>query len=762
MSSCSSVKYVPDNEYLLDKVHIQSNNSEYGVLELRPYIRQLPNYKMFGLNKTQLQVYNLSGKNNNRWINRFLKRIGEPPVIFDSLSVEKTTLELKKFFLNKGYMDVESSAIIEKNKKKAEVTYIIQPNRPYRIQNFEMEIEDAEIKAVLDSTNRTSDPLLNENSSLRRPLIKQGLLFDRDLLDKERERLTTLLRNRGYYAFEKEFISYEADSSVTAHEVNLKLLLHLNPEILPSGTYIETPHRKYYFNKVYIYLDCEPLGMTNPEQYQASDSIVFRNYTIYFRGKSPSLSQSVLLGNNFLVPGRAYSQLREEMTYTAYGALQSIDNINILYDEFMQNDTAFLDCHLLTMSTKKQSVSFSIEGTNTAGDFGIATSSNYTHRNLFKKSETFNLKLRGAYEAIDRFDNPYFEVGTETSVSLPRFLFPFASNDFKRRTRASTEFSISYNYQTRPEYDRTLFSSGLRYNWNKNGTAISNHRFDLLDINYVHIPYIDSTFESILPPSARLFGYRDQFIVGMGYSFSHSTYDPSHKRQNIHTLRTNIESAGNLLYGLSKLFDFEKDSRGVYRLFGTYYSQFIKGDIDYSKTIYLDKNNSIAWRIGGGVGVPYGNTKELPFERRYYSGGANSVRAWSVRTLGPGSYHPSDSTITSFYNYSGDIKLDLNMEYRTRFFWKLETAVFIDAGNIWTIREYEGQEGGMFRLNSFYKQIAIGYGLGFRLDYDFFLVRLDMGWKAYNPALSGTDRWTFFHPNFTNNFAWHIAVGYPF
>lgn len=174
----------------------------------------------------------------------------------------------------------------------------------------------------------------------------------------------------------------------------------------------------------------------------------------------------------------------------------------------------------------------------------------------------------------------------------------------------------------------------------------------------------------------------------------------------------------------------------------------------------IDPQNSVAWRIGFGVGFPYGNSDLLPFEKRYYSGGANSVRAWSVRELGPGAYVPDGTS--SFFNQSGDIKLDLNVEYRTRLVWKLEAAAFVDAGNIWTIRDYEGQAGGQFKFSTFWEQIAVGYGLGLRLDLDYFLVRLDAGEKAYDPSKQGKDRWTILHPNFHSNFAWHIAVGYPF
>jgi hypothetical protein len=319
---------------------------------------------------------------------------------------------------------------------------------------------------------------------------------------------------------------------------------------------------------------------------------------------------------------------------------------------------------------------------------------------------------------------------------------------------------MSYNHQNRPEYNRILLSGGVRYIWRDGDRLPTYHQFDLLDIDYVYLPKKDSIFMSRLPSGAKYFGYTDQFIVGSGYSYSKTTFDPTQTRRNAYSFRASVESAGNLLYLLNVMSGVKKDAQGSYNLLNTLFAQFVKGDVNYAQTIVLDKQNSIAWRIGGGIGFPYGNTQMLPFEKRYYSGGANSVRAWSVRELGPGRYQRVNST--TFFNQSGDIKMDFNIEYRSRFFWNLEAAVFIDAGNIWTIQNYEGQEGGTFKFDSFHKEIALGYGAGLRLVMDYFLVRFDCGWKAFDPSRQGKEAWVITNPNFTDNWAWHIAVGYPF
>ena len=760
--SCSSTKFVADGDYLLDNVKVESDIPNYRTLELRPYIRQLPNFKMFGLNKTMFQIYNLAGKDSTKWLNRLLKKVGEKPVIFDSTMVSKTNYELQKLFVNKGYLDVDVSSTITTKDKKVRVLYRIRGNTPYRIHQYSSTVKDDSIRKLLDNSENGEilSRVQGEPASDRVSLVKEKMLFDRNILDQERDRVTNILRNRGYYAFNKQYISYDAtDSALANNQVDVDMKIDLLKKFLSDKQYIDTLHEKYYFDKVYIYLDYDPLKMSKISDYKISDSIVSRGYTIYYQGNKPTIRSKTLLNNCFIVPQRLYSQLREDATYSAYSSLNALSNIHIQYEEFQQEDSSRLNVYILTMPAKKQSVSYSIEGTNTTGDLGVASSVNYSHQNLFRGAETFNFKIRGAYEAISDLRNPYLEIGGEMSIHFPKFVFPYIQNSFSRRMSTSTELALSYNHQIRPEYDRTLLSGGIRYLWQRRERGSGRHQFDLLDIDYVYIPRIDTLFLNTLPLNAKYFGYSNQFIVGMGYSYTQSTFDPMRKQRDAHSLRFSLESAGNLLYGINNLFHAQRDEQGSYKLFNTYFAQFVKGDIDYARTIMIDHQNSVAWRVGGGIGVPYGNSDILPFEKRYYAGGANSVRAWQVRELGPGSFR-SDSA--NFYFQSGDIKLNLNIEYRSRFFWKLEGAAFIDAGNIWTIKDYPGQEGGVFKLNSFYKQIAVGYGLGLRLDMDFFLLRLDAGWKVYDPAETGRECWKILHPNLKNNWAWHFAVGYPF
>lgn len=490
-----------------------------------------------------------------------------------------------------------------------------------------------------------------------------------------------------------------------------------------------------------------------------TDTVKNKALTIIYGQGGRSLRSNVLRDAVYLSSGQLYNERNVEQTYSALTSLRALKNVNLRFSEYEENDTLKLDCIIQTSFSKPQSVGFDVEGTNNAGDLGFASSLTYQHRNAFKGSEVFSARIRGAYESLGGSDS-YWEYGGEASILFPRFLFPFLDYDFKRSLRASTELRLSYNKQDRPEYERSIFSGSWNYIWQDRSNVLARHTFKLLDVDYVLLPSIDPDFKNSLPEALLRYNYTDQFIVATGYTYSFSNYSPQNRMRNTHSLRVSVETAGNVLYALSNLTKASKDENGRYSLFGTNYSQFVKADIDIGRGIVLDNRSRLAFHIGVGVGVPYGNAEMLPFERRYFSGGANSVRGWSVRDLGPGSMAVTDTT--SFAYQVGDVRLDLNVEYRTKLFWKFELAAYIDAGNIWTIRPYVDQPDGNFDFSRFYKEIAVSYGLGLRLDFDFFLLRFDTGFKAYNPQERGSRRWPIAHPNFGKNFAWHFAVGYPF
>lgn len=753
-ASCSSTKYVPDGSFLLDDVKIQTDNKNVKPSDLSPYVRQTPNSKWFSLIKTQLYVYNWSGPDTTRWGNRMLRKLGDAPVIYKEEETARTAEEMTKAVQNMGYLGATVEPLRYVKKKKLKLIYRVHTGNPYIVRSIHYDIPDTAVWNYMQQDSVST-------------LLNEGMVMDVNRLDAERLRITNILLENGYYKFNKDYFYYSADTVKNTYQVDLTLHLSL---YRPRAGQREVFHPQYRVDNVSFVTDYDVMKSSSANGIDVNDSLHYKGFPIYFKDKL-YLRPQVLENNLRIVPGSLYNEQQVQRTYSNFGRLQALKYTNI---RFLENhkDSTLLNAYVMLTKSKHQSVSFELEGTNSAGDLGAAAALSFQHRNLFRGSEGLTLRLRGAYEAISPLSSGYSqenytELGAEASLNFPRFMFPLLSNDFKRRIRATTEFGLQYNYQMRPEFTRIVASGSWSYRWGVQHQR-AQHRIDLLDINYLYMPWIDPSFkEKYLEQEENYilaYNYEDRFIVRTGYTYTYNSAGQALTNNtligNSYSIRVNVESAGNILYGLAKLTGMKKNEAGEYTLLNIPFAQYVKGDFDYAKNIVIDNRNSLAFHIGGGIAIPYGNASVVPFEKRYFSGGANSVRGWSVRELGPGSYQGDKN---NFLNQSGDIKLDASVEYRTRLFWKFRGAVFVDAGNIWTLRDYESQPGGQFKFNRFYKQIAVAYGIGLRLDLDFFVLRFDGGMKAINPVYeSGRDRYPIIHPDFGRDFAFHFAVGYPF
>ena len=754
LASCSATKFVPDGSYLLDEVKIHTDNKEIKPSDMRLYVRQNPNSKWFSTIKTQLYVYNWSGRDSTKWFNRFLRKIGDAPVIYNESDAIRSQEEIAKAVQNLGYMGASVKRTTKTKKKKLKLFYEITSGKPYIVRTLKYDISDKKIAEYLRNDSTQS-------------MLREGMLFDVNVLDAERQRITDYLLCNGYYKFNKDYITYTADTARNTHQVDLTL------HLLPYKTYVgDTPkeHFQYKINKINFITDYDVLQSSALSSIEINDSLHYNGFPIYYKDKL-YLRPKVLVDNLRFASGDLYDERNVQKTYTYFGRLSALKYTNIRFFETQNGDSTQLNCYVMLTKSKHKSISFELEGTNSAGDLGAAASVSFQHRNLFRGSETFMVKFRGAYEAISGLqpgykNHNYTEYGVETSINFPNFLFPFLTSDFKRRIKATTEFGLQYNYQLRPEFSRTIASASWSYKWIQKQKI--QHRIDLLDISYLYLPWISSQFQEDYINKDKdnyilKYNYENRLIVRMGYNYSYNSAGGALVNNTITTnsysIRAGFESAGNILYGISKMIKMRKNKEEQYAILGIPYAQYLKGDFDFAKNIIIDHRNSLAFHAGIGIAVPYGNAKVVPFEKRYFSGGANSVRGWSVRNLGPGSFAGDGN----FMNQSGDIKLDASIEYRTRLFWKFRGAAFIDAGNIWTIREYENQPGGVFEFDKFYKQIAVAYGLGLRLDLDFFVLRFDGGMKAINPKYKkAKERYPIIHPRFSRDFAFHFAVGYPF
>ncbi len=785
--SCSSTKYVPEGEYWLKSATVKSDTKALSPLDIEPYIHQRGNYKTLALFRLPLFIYNLSGRDTTKWVNRVLRSGGEPPVIYDSTQVQKSVDDITRLMENKGYVHAKVIPEIKTGNKKVDVKYIIESGNPYAISEYAVNVPDS---VLADTTFYTETRIaqnngydLNEFLAHNSP-IKNGSIFDLDLLDEERDRVTSTLRRFGYYDFDKEYIGFIADTAAGKDRVDLELVIYPFMERLEGGNIEEDLHRRYIVRDVSFYVDYNPLEDGDIANYLATDTIyrLDGGYKIYYGRRGRYIKPFVITGNCYIQPGTYYNENATSLTYNALSQLHILRNVNIRYEKVVENDSVQLRCVITCVPGKRQGISTEIEGTNSGGSFGIGAGIGYTHRNAFKGSELFNIKLQGAYEALgsssfSNFDKNYFEIGGEMSVSFPRFMFPFLTRDFRRGVRASTQFTSNYVFQRRPDFfTRTILSSRMSYIWQNRRNTRIRHTVDLIDVSYIHIPSLSNEFENTLTDASRVYSFQDQFILGTGYTYTNSNFNPisSRRRLNsVYSFRFSAESAGNLLDLIAIAAGVDKDPEEGRKIFDTRYSQYISGNFDFSRTIPFDEKNSVTWRVGAGIVFPYGNNKLVPIQKRFFSGGANSVRGWSIRELGPGAYNKSGA---NFYDHSGDIRFDANIEYRSKVFWKLELAAFLDAGNIWTVKEHEEQKRGQFKIDSFYKQIAGGWGLGFRFDFDFVLIRLDAGWKLYNPASKYRENsdgtfvkeksnfhWPVLKPlDLKKNAAWHFAVGYPF
>ena len=767
LMSCSTTKFVGQGQYLLDKVEIITDDPGVKASDMHQYLQQHPNYKVFGLLKWPLYVYNWSGANADKWLNKQLRRMGEPPILLDMEPAEQSKKQLGLYMSNRGYIHSQIDLSVDTTKrKKATLRYIVTANEPYRVQQYKISIDDNRMDSIIRLKPPPRSFIKSAFSSYPREyisLITDSMLFDRNKLDKERQRLTTLLRNNGFYTFTRDNIRYYFYNTPQINRVDLEMYIKSHEYVSPGGDTIVRQHQPYYINRVRILTGYDPLNPNKTEdEYLATDSAKIRDIAVYYGRDGRNIRANVFQQSNYLMPGRLFNERNVEQTYTSFSALNALRYVSIKFDEYEQADTMRLDCTILTAPAEKQGIRYDVEGTNSAGDFGFASSLTYQHRNIFKGSELFSAKLHGGYESLSSSmeSGNYWELAGETSLHFPRFLFPFLNFDVRHKIRATTEFKMSYDRQRRPEYQRSVVSGGWIYHWQNRINTLERHTIKLLDVNYVFLQNIDADFKNSLPETTALYHYSDQFIVSMGYIYSFNNYDPLERGRNTSSLRVALESAGNIMYAMSNLLGTKKDENGRYKLFGINYSEFLKGEVDFARGLTIDKRNSIAFHIGLGTAYPFGNTNEIPFDRRYYSGGANSNRGWSIRSLGPGSMKRDSATM--FVHQAGDIRMDANLEYRSKLFWRFELAFYVDAGNIWTIYKYDYQPDGNFDFNRFYKEIAVSYGLGLRLDFDYFLVRFDTGMKAFNPQERGLQRWAISHPNLRGNFAWHFAVGYPF
>ncbi len=756
LASCNSTRFVPEGKYLLNKVSVKADDKNLKKEDLKLHIRQKENLRILGVIKFHLGVYNLSSaKKENDW----LKQIGEAPVLYDEFQTQKTKDQLLIYLKNKGYYNavVKDSLEINQTKKKLNLLFDISAGKPYRIRKYSYSVKDKPMELVLlkDSANQ---------------LLKRDDIFDLDVLNAERQRIATFFKNRGYYKFTEDFVSFDADSTLSSHQVDLTL--NIDNAHSPADPTKEIPHQKYKIRNYLVNPGVKTFDLTSDQQEQKLDTLVENDYRFIYSGELKY--RPVLFYNlNRMKDSTWYCLQNAEKTYRALNRLKQFKLINISFAEtntLLGDSIPLLDCRMQLSPLPAKNFSVDIEGTNSSGNLGVAGNLNYQLRNVFGGAEVFDIQLRGARERQQTLiENSSFntqEFGLETSLTIPKFLSFIKGRRMFSFQIPETKFSVGYNYQNRPDYTRTITNVKFGYNWQT--TSFQFHTLSLVDINYVDLYRLSPVFIDKIRDLYIRSSFTDHLIFASNYSWTYNTQNIN-KREDYEYFRINLESAGSLLALYSKLINKAKTQEtdtitnktsSYYKILNTRFAQYVKGDFEYRYGHMIDKTSSVVGRAFFGIGVPFGNFNVLPFEKKYFTGGANGIRAWQVRSLGPGSYK---APLDAYPNQSSDIKLEGNLEYRFKLFWRMEGAFFMDAGNIWAINYKDNREGAVFKINQFYKQIAVGSGFGLRFDFTYFLFRLDLGMKMRDPSLPEGKRFIPGNYKFSSDqFNLSFAIGYPF
>jgi len=754
---------VSDDDFLLSKLKIDIDNKEISQSELKSVVKQKPNVKILGVLKFHLGLFNLSSKKRNNGFSRWLRKIGEEPIIYDEFKTKRSSKQLEQFLKNKGFYNAIVDDTLTVKAKKATITYRIKTGKAYTYNKIYRQLKSLPAsfypqrlqKIELDDKSRLREYIVRDTNF---SLLKNKANVDSDVLDSERVRISKMLRNKGYFNFSKENVHFHLDSAKNNNSMDMFVGIEKPSKI--------RKYEKYYFGKIKVLLDYNKKNIISKDSLYLNglDSIEYKNIIFVYNNKM-KIKPGVLKRNIYFTQGELYKLKSVEESYIALQSLRQYKFVNI---KFIEKENNILDCTIQLTPLKRQSYTFEIEGTNSSGNLGAAGSYTYQHRNIFKGAEIFSLKLSGAQERVldskkETFDAS--EMAVEVKLNLPKFLIPFFSVDkFKREYKPKTLIALSNSYQKRPDYTRTIADASFGYYWRS--SKFISHILNPIELNFIQVKNLSDEFISSIRNKYISNSFKNHLITNTRYTL---LFTNEHKRLNYdyHYLRFNAELSGNTLNAINKILktnqynssDVEGVNDNYYKILNVRYSQYVKADIEYRFNHYMNKANSIVYRFFAGVGLAYGNLKILPFSKSYFSGGANGIRAWQIRSLGPGKF--SDNSL--FYNNAADMKLEANIEYRFKLIWSLEGALFIDAGNIWSVNDIDDREGATFKINKFYKEIAIGTGTGLRADLTFIVLRLDLGFKLKNPAFPEGNRWLSTNKFFrSENITYNIGIGYPF
>lgn len=708
-TSCSTTKVLAPTESRLMKNKIEvDGDKHFNVKELEPYIKQRPQPR-----NPLIAFYNLRGKNENSLWSKITSKVGIAPQVFESDLVNGSVDNIRGHLEALGYYGSKVSAHTTTRKQKSKVLYSIKLGKQYPIKDLTFS---------LPSRGTFAEDFLRDTASIG---IKKGSFLSEEALEAETIRSASRLREQGYFELSKNNYSFVADTLTCRDSaiVEMKVGETARNEVAADAH----PLRKFNFGKVTI---------TQPK------SLKFR--------------EKVLRDHNTVIPGTLYNESTVSLAYERLSSIRVFNSVNV---ELTPSDTNKVDCNISLAPGKLQGFKLNMEASsNSSGLFGISPELSYYHKNIFRGGELLNLSFMGNFQFKFNDDVKSTEFGVSAGITLPKLLF-IPSRLFKGSI-PKTNIKASYNYQDRPEYTRHMVSTSV-------GVVGSHKQFYYqiypAQLNIVRLVNIDSTFYKSLEGNPFMRNaYQNHFDLGLGASLYFTDNTSVNPKTDRYFVNIQFNLAGNLLSAFKSLM--KKDVRGSGIIWNTPYSQYVRGEVSLGKTWRLGKTQrqSIATRLSLGAGHAYGNSSVLPFEQHFYAGGASSLRGWQARGVGPGLSKRDTSFVIP--NQTGDMKIEMNLEYRFPLFWKFEGATFVDAGNIWTL-DKNGSEDAHARFSgkTFIRGIAADFGLGLRLDLNFILVRVDLGVPFHDPSRDAGERWVSAHDFFSlRKYALHFGVGYPF
>ncbi len=775
-SACSVTRKLSLGEYFLQRVEIQDDKQtpkqeRIRSTTLEEYVRQSPNKRFLGTN-FYVWAYNLANPNKDNWWNNLKRKVGEEPVLLDTLLTEKSAQNLKTYMDSRGYYSsqVEYSIDTTRRRKRAFVSFKTKQNEPYRIKSISYDFRDNQLAPVIEADTASS-------------LLKVGNIFDITALDKERQRITSYLNDRGYYNFSINNIEYRVDTLGNNREASIRMIVKRNITGYDErGRAIMDNNRIFRITEINVMPEYDPATEREVASQRMVDTTFYQGLNIISEGK-PNVRPAVLRTAIPLTPNTLYNSSQVERTYSEIMSLGYFKSARIAFEElprgvddslmvnyagegreaysprrFEDIKEGYLRCHILCSPTLKQGVNVELEGSTTSSFYGASATVGYQNRNLFRGVETLNTSVTFGYEymkAPNTTKRSANELGLTVGLSFPRFILPFRLST-RNINMPRTKVEVSFNYQDRPYYRRDLSRATWTYSWRSLNGRYS-YQLRPIDINWINVGYMNNEFFNSLRNEYLRQSYRTQAIVGLSGSY---TYNNQNKNigGNATLLRINFESAGNLMNLIGRTFS-ERTDEGYYNVLGVRFSQYVRGDVSLSRKIVLGEKTALAGRIFAGCGVPYSNSKALPFDRLFYVGGSNSMRGWTPRTLGPGNTPAED---TPYPVQMGDMRLEGNLEFRFPIWGMFHGATFVDVGNVWYLGRDKTQvpADGVFHIDKFYKQLGMNTGLGLRIDITFVILRLDWGIQLHNPNRPEGQRWI--HNFRWKNTALNFGVGYPF